>query len=148
VVFVDIVSPAEILPTEPINFFNHIPLVKSNLNIFTMLRPGFQNDFAIAFRKAIANKEAELLHHVKIGTNAGALALMVNIQWIHNPEPLFGKLMIIFTDVPEPVSTKPLKKKNKKRQAVSGKQNLRKRCNIPVRRCKTLWNKCKLRRKS
>jgi two-component system, chemotaxis family, CheB/CheR fusion protein len=26
---------------------------KANLNIFAMLRPGFQNDFAIAFRKAV-----------------------------------------------------------------------------------------------
>ena len=30
---------------------------KANLNIFAMLRPGFQNDFAIAFRRVVMKKE-------------------------------------------------------------------------------------------
>jgi two-component system, chemotaxis family, CheB/CheR fusion protein len=72
---------------------------KANLNIFAMLRPGFQNDFAIAFRKVLMSKEAAVLTRVKIGTNGGSLIINVNIQWIHKPEPLYGKLMIIFTDV-------------------------------------------------
>ncbi len=87
---------------------------KANLNIFAMLRPGFENDFAIAFRKAVMNKEAVVLHHVKIGTNGGTITLNVNIQWIRKPEPLFGKLMIIFTEVPQPAETKPPQKKGKK----------------------------------
>jgi two-component system, chemotaxis family, CheB/CheR fusion protein len=86
---------------------------KANLNIFAMLRPGFENDFAIAFRKAVKNKEAVVLHHVKIGTNGGTITLNVNIQWIHKPEPLYGKLMIIFTDVPQPAETKLPRKKEK-----------------------------------
>jgi two-component system, chemotaxis family, CheB/CheR fusion protein len=87
---------------------------KANLNIFAMLRPGFQNDFAIAFRKAVINKKAVVLHHVKIGTNGGTLTLNVNIKWIDKPEPLYGKLMIIFTDVPQTDDTKPLVKKGNK----------------------------------
>ncbi|MFO7668790.1 MAG: chemotaxis protein CheB [Bacteroidales bacterium] len=84
---------------------------KANLNIFAMLRPGFQNDFAIGFRKAVMKKEAVVLHHVQIGTNGGSIILNVNIQWIQKPEPLYGKLMIIFTDVPQPAdSTTPEKK--------------------------------------
>jgi two-component system, chemotaxis family, CheB/CheR fusion protein len=87
---------------------------KANLNIFAMLRPGFQNDFAIAFRKAVMNKKAVALHHVKIGTNGGTITLNVNIQWINKPEPLYGKLMIIFTDVPQPPVAKLPEKKGKK----------------------------------
>ncbi|MDD4107781.1 MAG: chemotaxis protein CheB [Prolixibacteraceae bacterium] len=90
------------------------PVGKANLNIFAMLRPGFQNDFAIGFRRAVMNKEAVVLHHVKIGTNGGTLNLNVNIQWIHKPEPLYGKLMIIFTDVPQTADTKPHAKKGNK----------------------------------
>ncbi|MFO7843181.1 MAG: chemotaxis protein CheB, partial [Bacteroidales bacterium] len=67
---------------------------KANLNIFAMLRPGFENDFAIAFRKAVTNKETVTLHHVKTGTNGGSITLNVGIQWINKPEPLYGKLMI------------------------------------------------------
>lgn len=87
---------------------------KANLNIFAMLRPGYQNDFAIAFRKAVSNKEAVVLHHVKTGTNGGTITLNVTIQWIHKPELLYGKLMIIFTDVPQPPDTKLPEKKGKK----------------------------------
>ncbi len=86
---------------------------KANLNIFAMLRPGFQNDFAIAFRKAVMKKEAVKLHHVKIGTNGGSLIINVNIQWISKPEPLYGKIMIIFSDVPETPETKQLVRKGK-----------------------------------
>ncbi len=73
---------------------------KANMNIFAMLRPGFQNDFAYAFRKAVAKKETVDIHHVKIGTNGSTLLVNVSIQYIQKPEPLYGKLMIIFTDVP------------------------------------------------
>jgi two-component system CheB/CheR fusion protein len=86
---------------------------KANMNVFAMLRPGFQNDFAIAFRKAIKNKEAVVLRYVTIGTNGGSLTLNVTIHWIHEPEALYGKLMIIFTDAPQPPETKTTKKKGK-----------------------------------
>ncbi|MDX9907856.1 MAG: chemotaxis protein CheB [Mariniphaga sp.] len=72
---------------------------KANMNIFAMLRPGFQNDFAVAFRRAVMKKETVILHHVKIGTNGGTLTLNVTIQWLNKPEALLGKLLIIFTDV-------------------------------------------------
>jgi two-component system CheB/CheR fusion protein len=87
---------------------------KANMNIFAMLRPGFENDFAIAFRKAVMNKEAVVLHHVKIGTNGGTITLTVTIQWINKPEPLYGKLMVIFTDIPQPAESKLPEKKGKK----------------------------------
>jgi len=79
---------------------------KANMNIFAMLRPGFQNDFSIAFRKAVLKKEAVTLHHVKMGTNGGTFAVDVKIQWINKPEPLHGKLMVIFTDVPQAADTR------------------------------------------
>lgn len=87
---------------------------KANLNIFAMLRPGFQNEFNMAFRKALANKEQVILHQVKIGTNGGSITLDVNIQWINKPELLYGKLMIIFTEVPQSSETKPPEKKGRR----------------------------------
>ena len=87
---------------------------KANLNIFAMLRPGFQNDFSLAFRKAVTNKEPVALNHVKIGTNGGTLTVNVNIQWIQKPELLHGKLMIIFTDVQQPTDATPHGRKGKK----------------------------------
>ena len=86
---------------------------KANLNIFAMLRPGFQNDFAMAFRKAVMKKESVILHHVKIGTNGGSIELNVNIHWINKPETLYGKLMIIFTDLPPAPADAPVRRKGK-----------------------------------
>jgi len=86
---------------------------KANLNIFAMLRPGFQNDFAMAFRKVVTKKEAVVLHHIKIGVNGGSILVNVNINWIQKPEPLYGKIMIIFTDVPQTPDNKMASKKGK-----------------------------------
>lgn len=72
---------------------------KANLNIFAMLRPGFQNDFAVAFRKVIAKREEVVLHNVKIVSNESAIIINVNIHWINKPGALYGKVLIIFTDV-------------------------------------------------
>jgi len=67
---------------------------KANLNIFAMLREGLRN--------------------IKVGTNGGTRTLNVNIQWIDKPEPLYGTIMIIFTDVPEITDIELRAKKGKK----------------------------------
>jgi two-component system CheB/CheR fusion protein len=73
---------------------------KANMNIFAMLREGLRNEFPVAFRKAIKNKEAVKLQNVKVGTNGGIQTVHVTVQWIDKPEPLQGMLMVIFADVP------------------------------------------------
>ena len=96
---------------------------KANLNIFAMLRPGFQNDFAIAFRRVVMKKEAVILHNVKIGTNGSTITLNVTIQWINKPEALFGKILIIFTDVAKTSENKTHSKRGKNTVAsVKGKR--------------------------
>jgi len=90
---------------------------KANMNIFAMLRPGFQNDFAIAFRRVIMKKESVILHNVKINTNGSTITLNVTIEWINKPEALFGKLLIIFTDVAEIEKDKTLSKRDKQSEA-------------------------------
>ncbi|MEI8226080.1 MAG: chemotaxis protein CheB [Bacteroidota bacterium] len=87
---------------------------KANLNIFAMLREGLRNEFPVAFRKAIMKKESVVLRNIKVGTNGDTHTLNVNIQWIDKPEPLNGKIMIIFTDVPEITDIKLRAKKGKK----------------------------------
>lgn len=90
---------------------------KANMNIFAMLRPGFQNDFAIAFRKVITKREAVILHNVKIETNGIIITINVNIHWINKPEALFGKILVIFTDVAKIIEVKTPSKRGK--QAVA-----------------------------
>ncbi len=74
---------------------------KANMNIFAMLREGLREEFPIAFRKAIINKESVILNNITVGTNGGAITLNINIQWIDRPESLRGTLLIVFIDLPE-----------------------------------------------
>jgi two-component system CheB/CheR fusion protein len=77
------------------------------MNIFAMLREGLRNEFPVAFRRVLANKGREILHHIKVGTNGNTQTLDVNIQWIDKPESLMGMVMVVFTDVHEIYSSKP-----------------------------------------
>jgi two-component system CheB/CheR fusion protein len=77
------------------------PVGRANLNIFAMLRKGLHNEFPGAFRKAVRTRKAVVLHQIKVATNGDAQTVNVNVQWIDKPGPLHGKIMIVFTDVPE-----------------------------------------------
>lgn len=86
---------------------------KANMNIFAMLRPGFQNEFSVAFRRVILKKKSVNLHNVKIGANGSTTTLNVEIQWVNKPEALLGKLLIIFTDVANTSKSKTLSNTSK-----------------------------------
>ncbi|MBN2173144.1 MAG: PAS domain-containing protein [Bacteroidales bacterium] len=121
--FLDYFSPSGVLVNENgdiVYIMGHTgkylePAVgKANLNIFAMLRDGLRNEFPIAFRKVIMNKETVVLNNVRVAGNGGYHNLNVNIQWIAKPEPLRGMVMIIFTDLPEINHTKPELKTSKR----------------------------------
>jgi len=92
---------------------------KANLNIFAMLREGLNNEFPIAFRKAVTNKETVVLRNIKVGTNGGSQTININIQWLDKPESLNGMVMIIFIDVPEIIDINHLKAKKGKNTLIS-----------------------------
>jgi two-component system CheB/CheR fusion protein len=87
---------------------------KANMNIFAMLREGLRTEFPVAFRKAILKKESVILHNIKVGTNGSSHTLNISIQWIETPEPLKGKLMIIFKDIQDITDSKLAARKEKK----------------------------------
>jgi two-component system, chemotaxis family, CheB/CheR fusion protein len=87
---------------------------KANMNIFAMLREGLRSEFPVAFRKAILKKESVVLRNIKVGTNGSAHTLNISIQWIDKPDPLRGKLMVIFKDVQDITESKLAARKEKK----------------------------------
>jgi two-component system CheB/CheR fusion protein len=87
---------------------------KANLNIFAMLREGLRNEFQVAFNKALLNKDAAILHNVKLETNGITQSVNINIQWIDKPEPLKGSIMIIFNEIQNTSDVKLQAKKGKK----------------------------------
>ncbi|MFO7369731.1 MAG: chemotaxis protein CheB [Bacteroidales bacterium] len=74
---------------------------KANMNIFAMLREGLRNEFPIAFRKALRDKNGVLLRNIVIGNNGSSQTVNVTFQWIDKPKALKGMVMIVFVDVPD-----------------------------------------------
>lgn len=99
---------------------------KANLNIFAMLREGLRDVFPLAFRKAVMKKGSVVLSNIKVRTNGDTLATDIEIQWIDNPEPLYGTLMIVFSDVPEIADIKSQVKKGKKTLTIIRQSELEK----------------------
>jgi len=102
---------------------------KANLNIFAMLREGLRKDFPPAFHQAICTKETIVLHNIKVGSNGDSQVINVNIQWIEKPEPLNGKVMIIFRDIPDSSSIKRKTNKGKKMLSILQQSDLEEELN-------------------
>jgi len=89
---------------------------KANLNIFAMLRDGIRQEFPIAFRKVVLEKETVTLRNVKVGMNGDVQIVDIAIQYIDQPNLLQDTVMVIFTEVSELQKLKPLTKSGKKGQ--------------------------------
>ncbi len=91
---------------------------KANMNIFAMLREGLRSEFPVAFRKAVLKKQSVILRNIKVGTNGSAHTLNISIQWIEKPEPLNGKLLVIFKDLQDTLRYKDGRAKRKKKSLI------------------------------
>ncbi len=80
---------------------------KANWNLFAMAREGLRYELMTAFKEALRKKESVTLSGLKVGTNGGTQYVDVAIRRLDDAGPLHGLVMIVFTDVPAPVSIKP-----------------------------------------
>jgi two-component system CheB/CheR fusion protein len=87
---------------------------KANMNIFAMLREGLRTEFSIAFNKVLSKKEKVILRNIKVCSNGSNCHINISLQWIDKPEPLKGKIMVIFKDVEDNIMLKVEEKKEKK----------------------------------
>ncbi len=76
---------------------------KTNINIFSMAREGLREVLPGAFRKAMQNFEPKILHKIKIGINGGTQFVDVTVQRIENPNSVGNLLLVVFTDVSDPL---------------------------------------------
>jgi two-component system CheB/CheR fusion protein len=83
---------------------------KANMNIYAMAREGLNTLLTGAIRKAKQNYEPVQLKNLKIGTNGGTQYVDVSIQQIEKPEALKGSIMIVFSDIANPVKEIQTKK--------------------------------------
>ena len=79
---------------------------KANWNVFAMAREGLRYELADAFKTAFRRKESVTLLGLVVGTNGGTQQVNVTVRQIHEPGPLQGLVMTVFTDVAAPVADK------------------------------------------
>jgi two-component system, chemotaxis family, CheB/CheR fusion protein len=85
---------------------------KANMNLFAMAAEGLRNELPIAFRKATQNYDKVILRNIKLTEKDNQYA-DVTIQQIEKPLALKGRVLVIFTDVPETDITIVKQKKGK-----------------------------------
>ncbi len=75
---------------------------KVNVNIHAMARPGLREALTGAVRAAQRQSKAISLNGLRIGTNGGTKVVDVILQGITAPDPLRGRVLVVFRDAPEP----------------------------------------------
>jgi len=86
---------------------------KANWNLFAMAREGLRYELAGAFKEALRKKQTVTLHGLTVGTNGGKQHVNVTVRCIEEAGPLHGLVMIVFTDVPAPVTAAAVSKTQK-----------------------------------
>jgi chemotaxis methyl-accepting protein methylase len=76
---------------------------KTNINLHAMAREGLREGLTGVIRKALKEpQQAILINGLKVGTNGGTQIVNLVVQAIDKPEPLRGRVLIVFKDVPTP----------------------------------------------
>ena len=79
---------------------------KANWNIFAMAREGLRYELTNAFQKVLRQAGTVTLKGLRIETQGGEQFVNLKVQRLEDPEPLRGSVMIVFTDVPAPLTMK------------------------------------------
>jgi two-component system CheB/CheR fusion protein len=77
---------------------------KANLNVFAMAREGLRYDLSSAFSRALREDRMVSVRGVRVGTNGGTQAVDLSVHKLAEPKELRGTMMIVVTDVAEPVA--------------------------------------------
>ena len=75
---------------------------KTNINIHAMAREGLREALTGVIRKALKDGLPIRLNGLRVGTNGGTQIIDLVVQALDKPEPLRGRVLIIFKDVPPP----------------------------------------------
>jgi two-component system, chemotaxis family, CheB/CheR fusion protein len=103
-------SPASVLVTDQgdilfltgkIEKYLTLSAGKANMNLFSMAREGLRNQIHIAFRKVLRNYDCIIIQNLKVESVRGSIFVNISLQQIENPIGLRGKIIVVFSDVPE-----------------------------------------------
>jgi two-component system, chemotaxis family, CheB/CheR fusion protein len=75
---------------------------KANINVHAMAREGLREPLAGVIHRAITSQQPVRLRGLRVGTNGGTQIVNVSVQALDKPEPLRGKVILVFEDVAMP----------------------------------------------
>ncbi|UCV05129.1 chemotaxis protein CheB [Dechloromonas denitrificans] len=75
---------------------------KTNINIHAMARDGLREALTGVIRNALNNPLPILINGLRVGTNGGTQIVDLVVQALDKPEPLRGRVIIVFKDVRKP----------------------------------------------
>jgi chemotaxis methyl-accepting protein methylase/PAS domain-containing protein len=87
---------------------------KTNTNIYAMAREGLREALTGVIRKALKDPQPVLLNGLRVSTDGGTQIVDVVVQAIDKPEPLRGRLLVVFKDV----ATPPARRRSSKKLAL------------------------------
>ena len=76
---------------------------KANWNLFAMAREGLRYELVGAFQKALRSKASITRHGLRVDADGGDQWVDLTIQRLDEPVALQGLVMVVFTDVAQPV---------------------------------------------
>ena len=77
---------------------------KANWNLYAMARDGLRHKLGMAMKKAQTQVEPVRVSNLTIGTNGGTQTINLTVQVLNSPKALQGSILVIFTDVPTPLT--------------------------------------------
>lgn len=83
---------------------------KANLNIFAMAREGLAGALNEVFARVVREQGSQVLKGLRIGGDAGALTVNVEVHCLRDPVPLRDMILIVFSDQPAEALAKPPRK--------------------------------------
>jgi two-component system CheB/CheR fusion protein len=75
---------------------------KTNMNVHGMAREGLREALTGILRKALADMQPVILRGLRVGSNGSTQVIDLVVHPLDRPEPLRGRLLIVFKDVPAP----------------------------------------------
>ena len=72
---------------------------KTNMNVHGMAREGLREALIGAIPRALREAQPVLLNGLRVGTNGGTQVVDLVVQALDKPEPLKGRVIIVFKDV-------------------------------------------------
>ena len=98
---------------------------KASMNLFAMAADGLRNELPIAFRKATQSYNKVIIRNIKLDNDGQNQYADITIQQIEKPLALKGRLLVVFTDVPETdiAVINPKKGKGLEKSLIDGFEN-------------------------